>query len=59
MEQTSPASSHEEELYKKSSDETAGAKPVNSTPHLMRSQSGRVMKPPTNPDFVYNWDLTT
>ena len=54
MEQTSPASSHEKELHKNSSDETARAKPVDSTPQLTRSRSGRVIKPPTNPDFVYN-----
>ena len=54
MEQTSPASSHEKELQKNSSDETARAKPADSTPQLTRSRSGRVIKPPTNPDFVYN-----
>ena len=54
MEQTSPVSSHEKELHKKSSDETARAKPADSTPQLTKSRSGRVIKPPTNPDFVYN-----
>ena len=54
MEQTSPASSNEKELHKKSSDETARAKPADSTPQLARTRSGRIIKPPTNPDFVYN-----
>ena len=55
-EQTLPASSHEKELHKNSSDETARGKPADSTPHLTRSRFGRVIKPPTNPDFLYNWD---
>ena len=54
MEQTSPASSNEKELHKKSSDETARAKPADSTPQLARSRSRWVIKPATNPDFVYN-----
>ena len=54
IEQTWPASSHEKGLHKKSSDETARAKPADSTPQLTRSRSGQVIKPPTNPDFVYN-----
>ena len=54
MEQTSPAGSHEKELHKNSSDETARANSVDSTLQLTRSRSGRVIKPPTNPDFVYN-----
>ena len=54
IEETSTASSHEKELQKQSRDETARAKPADSTPQLTRSRSGRVIKPPTNPDFVYN-----
>ena len=56
IKQTSPTGNHEKGLHKKSSDETARAKPADSTPQLTRSRSGRVIKPPTNSDFVYNWD---
>ena len=56
MEQTSPASSHEKEMHRNSSDETATAIPEDSTAQLPRSRFGRVIRPPTNPDFVYNWD---
>ena len=48
------ADSHEKELHKNSSAETASAKPEYSTPQPTRSLFGRVIKLPTNQDFVYN-----
>ena len=38
---------------KKSNDEAIRVKPEDSTPVLPRSRSGREIKPPRNPDFVY------
>ena len=47
-----PLSGSEKETPKKAKEETTGGKPAVSTPPLTRTHSGRVIKPPRNPDFV-------
>ena len=55
MAKVPPANSSKKAVPKKTPDgETIRTKPADSTPVLSRSWSRREIKPPRNPDFVYN-----
>lgn len=51
---TPPVDGSEKETPKKAKEEMAGGKPAVSTPPLTRTRSGHVIKPRSNPDFVYS-----